>query len=266
MPTFFASDFHFGVAGRDSSREREARVVDWLDYCITEHADAIYLVGDLFEFWFEWKHAVPRGYVRFLGKLAEVCDAGIPVHVFTGNHDMWMKDYLVEEIGVQLHRKPVLHTIYGEQVLVGHGDGLGPGDKGYKRLKKVMNASWAKWLYGRLHPNLSMRLALYSSGKSRSYQPSEEVIKDLDREWLIAYSERKLTQYPDLRYCIFGHRHLPIDYRLSNGRSRYLNLGEWLHYSTYVRMEPDRTRLLYWDGPAPASAPARHVPPLNPAR
>ena len=256
MPTFFASDFHLGVDARDSSSERERRVVAWLDYCATEQADAIYLVGDLFEFWFEWRRAVPRGFVRFLGKLAELTDRGIPVHVFTGNHDMWMRDYLEEETGVQLHRQPVVHTIYGKQVLIGHGDGLGPGDYGYKRLKRVMNAGWAKWLYARLHPNLAMQLALYFSHRSREGQPSEEEFLGPDREWLVAYSEQKLGENPALAYCIFGHRHLPIDYALSNGTSRYINLGEWLYGSTYLRMDPHQASLFSWKNGAPAAPPA----------
>ena len=261
MPTFFASDFHFGVDARTTSREREAAVVSWLDYCLTEGADAIYLVGDLFEFWFEWRYAVPRGYVRFLGKLAEVADAGVPLHIFTGNHDLWMRDYLQEEVGAILHRDPIQATVYGQRILVGHGDGLGPGDYGYKRLKKVMTAPWAQWLYARLHPNASIGLANWFSGKSRDAQPSEEIFRGADNEWLVAYSEEKLRQYPELDYLIFGHRHLPIDYPLSNGRSRYLNLGEWLNYQTFLRLEPGNADLLRWTGTAPA--PRRPTPGLN---
>ena len=266
MPTFFASDFHLGVDARHTSAERERHIVAWLDHCVAEDADAIYLVGDLFEFWFEWRRAVPRGYVRFLGKLAELTDRGIPVYVFTGNHDMWMRDYLEREAGVILYREPVVHTIYGKKVLIGHGDGLGPGDRGYKRLKKVMNAGWAKWLYARLHPNLAMQLALFFSGKSREAQPSEEVFLGPEQEWLIAYSERKLAEHPRLAYCIFGHRHLPIDHTLSNGTSRYINLGEWLQAYSYLRMEPAAAELLSFDlaAPAPDSYRGAPHPSLNP--
>lgn len=258
MATFFASDFHLGVDARTTSRERERDIVAWLDHCAAEEADAIYLVGDLFEFWFEWGRAVPRGYVRFLGKLAELTDAGIPIHVFTGNHDMWMQDYLVEETGVTLHHQPVVHTIYGQRVLIGHGDGLGPGDRGYKRLKKVMSAPWAKWLYARLHPNLSVKLAMFFSSKSRESQGPEDEFLGPEREWLVAYSERKVARDPELKYCIFGHRHLPIDYLLANGVSRYINLGEWLHYYSYLRMDANEALLLYWDSLAPAR-PAQGV-------
>ncbi|CAH1001775.1 UDP-2,3-diacylglucosamine hydrolase [Neolewinella maritima] len=252
MPTFFASDFHLGTDARDTSLVRERKLVAWLDHCVAEGADAIYLVGDLFEFWFEWQQAVPRGYVRFLGKLAELTDRGLLVYVFTGNHDMWMHDYLEQETGVTLYREPVIHEIYGRRVLIGHGDGLGPGDRGYKRLKKVINAPWARWLYGRLHPNLAVQLAMYFSSKSRESQPSREVFLGPDREWLVAYSERKLREYPDLAYCIFGHRHLPIDYTLSDNKARYINLGEWLNAYTYLRMDPQQAELLSWQSAAPA--------------
>ena len=245
MPIYFASDFHLGADARLSSRQRELELVAWLDWCVGPGgAEAIYLVGDLFEFWFEWRHAVPRGYVRFLGKLAELTDAGLAVHVFTGNHDMWMQDYLTAEVGCTLHREPIYRSLYGKQLLVGHGDGLGPGDYGYKRLKRLFRAPWAQWLYARLHPNLSMATANYFSSRSRSLQPAETEFLGPDREWLIAYAERKLTQRPSIDYFIFGHRHLPIDWLLSNGRARYLNLGEWLHYQTFARLNPDGSLVL----------------------
>ena len=246
MAVYFASDFHLGVDARLSSREREANIVAWLDHCWRADAEAFYLVGDLFEFWFEWKRVVPRGYVRLLGKLAEITDAGVPVHVFTGNHDLWLGDYLPRETGVVLHRRPLRTRLAGHEVLVGHGDGLGPGDYGYKRLKCLFEARWAQWFYARLHPNLAMQLAYFASGQSRSSQPPEDVFLGPDREWLVAYSERKLAADPTLDLCVFGHRHLPIDYTLSNGRSRYLNLGEWLHYQTYVRLDTAGAALLRW--------------------
>lgn len=246
MAVYFASDFHLGVSARVPSRQREAEIVAWLDHCWKTDAEAFYLVGDLFEFWFEWREVVPRGYVRFFGKLAEIADAGIPIHVFTGNHDMWMKDYLQQEIGVVLHRKGLRTKLLGHELLIAHGDGLGPGDHGYKRLKRLFQARWAKWCYARLHPNFSMWLAFFFSGKSRSSQPPESAFLGADQEWLVAYSERKLAQDPAIDFCLFGHRHLPIDFTLSNGRSRYLNLGEWLHYNSYCRLDKEGVELLFW--------------------
>ena len=246
MAIYLASDFHLGVDARRSSREREVEIVAWLDHCWRTDAEAFYLVGDLFEFWFEWKRVVPKGYVRFLGKLAEIVDAGTPIHVFTGNHDLWMIDYLKQEIGVTLHFDRLRTTLAGHEVLLAHGDGLGPNDKNYKRMKKVFTAGWAKWLYARLHPNFAMGLAYYFSGESRENQPSEETFRGSGKEWLVQYSERKLAQDPTLDYCIFGHRHLPIDHTLSNGHSRYLNLREWLHYNSYCRIDAAGATLSYW--------------------
>lgn len=246
MAIYFASDFHLGIDARYPSKVREKQLLAWFDE-ICPDAEAIYLVGDLFEFWFEWKRVVPKGFVRFLGKLAELVDQGIPIHVFTGNHDMWLFDYLESEIGVQLHRAPIQVKLQGKTILVGHGDGLGPGDYGYKRLKKLFRNKLAQWLLARAHPNLTMQVAYFWSGYSRASQPAKESFLGPDKEWLIAYSERKLSQNPGLDYCIFGHRHLPIDHLLSNGKSRYLNLGEWLTYNSYVRMENGEASLLYFE-------------------
>lgn len=247
MAIYFASDFHLGVAARVSSQEREAQLCAWMEH-IRYDAEAIYLVGDLFEFWFEWKKVIPKGYVRFLGKIAQLVDSGIPVHVFTGNHDMWLFDYLETEIGVVLHRAPIQVQAQGKRLLVGHGDGLGPGDYGYKRLKKLFRNPFAQWLLARAHPNLTMQVAYYWSNRSRSTQPAEEEFLGADQEWLIAYCERKLATDPKIDYFIFGHRHLPIDHTLANGHSRYLNLGEWLHYNSYVKLDNGIGELLYWKG------------------
>jgi len=164
---------------------------------------------------------------------------------------MWLFDYLETEIGVTLYRNPIVVQHHGQNILVGHGDGLGPGDYGYKRLKWLFRNRFAQWLLARLHPNLTMRMAYFWSGFSRSAQPAKKTFLGPDKEWLIAYSERKLSQQPELNYCIFGHRHLPIDYTLSNGQSRYLNLGEWLHYTSYVRLAEGKAELLYFAAPPP---------------
>ena len=163
---YLASDFHLGVPNFKSSRSREDKIVAWLNQ-IKIDASEIFLVGDIFDFWFEYKHVVPKGYVRFLGKLAELVDSGIQVHLFTGNHDMWMFNYLEQEIGVVIHRNPIKKTIHGKSFLIGHGDGLGPGDGTYKILKKIFSNSVCQWLFARIHPNLGFGLAQMWSGKSR---------------------------------------------------------------------------------------------------
>ncbi|MBN8681781.1 MAG: UDP-2,3-diacylglucosamine diphosphatase [Chitinophagales bacterium] len=231
--TFFASDFHLGVNARLSSRERERQVVQWLEQCAPE-AEAIYLVGDIFEFWFEYKTVVPKGYTRLFGQLAALRDANIPVYAFTGNHDLWMFGYFESELDIPVYRKPILREIGGKQFMIGHGDGLGPGDTGYKLMKKVFVHPLSQWLYGWLHPNWGTQLAGFFSQKSRDATPAaERAWLGEDKEWLLQYCERKIAQGTEPDYFVFGHRHLPIDWQLSNGRSRYLNLGEWMWASSY---------------------------------
>lgn len=229
---YFASDFHLGIAGRLSAKDRERQIVRWLDQ-VQLDAAAIFLVGDLFEFWFEYKRAVPRGYIRFLGKLAELRDAGIPVYVFTGNHDMWLFDYFPEELDIPIIRKSIRMQINEKRFMIGHGDGLGPGDHGYKRLKRIFANPLCQWLFARLHPNLGIGMAWFWSGKSRAVQLEVEQFLGPEREWLIQYCERKLANQPT-DFFVFGHRHLPIDYTLSNAHSRYINLGEWMNFNSYA--------------------------------
>ena len=238
---YFASDFHLGAPNPASSRERELRIVKWLDQ-VKEEAAEIFLVGDLFDFWFEYKKAVPKGFVRLQGKIAEITDAGIPVHVFTGNHDMWMFDYLPLELGVKLYRKPIRRTFNGKEFLIGHGDGLGPGDHGYKFIKKVFANKVCQWLFARLHPNFGISLADYWSGKSRRANRGEdEKFLGEENEWLAIYSKDYLKK-EHIDYFIFGHRHLPLDLKVGEN-SRYINLGEWMNYNTYAIFDGQKLRL-----------------------
>lgn len=232
--TYFASDFHLGVDARLTSREREQQIVRWLDMA-SRDAAAIYLVGDLFEFWFEYRRAVPRGFNRLLGKLAELRDGGLPIHVFTGNHDLWMFGYFEAELGIPVYRKPIQTEIGGKRFFIGHGDGLGPDDRGYKRMKKVFSHPLAQGLFRWLHPDLGIGLAHFASGKSRSATPdAERNWMGDDREWLLQYAHRKLDQGLDVDFFVFGHRHLPVDWLLKNSHSRYINLGEWLWRNSYA--------------------------------
>jgi UDP-2,3-diacylglucosamine hydrolase len=248
---YFASDFHLGVDARLSSREREARIVRWLEQ-IRHDAEQIFLVGDLFDFWFEYETVVPRGYVRLLGKLAELRDAGIAIECFTGNHDMWLFDYFSTELDIPVHREPIVRELHGKTFFIGHGDGLGPGDQGYKFLKQVFANPLCQWLFARLHPNFAFTLANFWSGRSRAANPPVERFHGADKEWLIAFAEAELQRRPEIDYFIFGHRHLPIDHLLSNDRSRYLNLGEWLSYCSYVRFDGRGTEHCFFEtDPAP---------------
>lgn len=239
---YFASDFHLGVPNHTSSQERERRILRWLQL-IEEDAEAIFLVGDIFDFWFEYKTVVPKGAVRLLGKLAELHDRGVDIHFFVGNHDIWMFDYFPNEIGITVHRTPLQINLKGKEFFIAHGDGLGPGDYGYKRLRKVFTNRLCQWLFRWLHPDLGMRLANKSSSASRTAQKEPEYFLGKDKEWLLLYSNRKLKQLPQTDFFIFGHRHLPLDILLDNDESRYINLGEWFNYNTYAVFDGEELRL-----------------------
>tara|TARA_B100001057_G_scaffold495295_1_gene593953 strand:- start:651 stop:1409 length:759 start_codon:yes stop_codon:yes gene_type:complete len=241
---YFASDFHLGAPSYEASREREQRIVEWMD-SIFPDCKELYLVGDLFDFWFEYKKAIPKGFVRLQGKIAQFSDAGISVHVFTGNHDMWMFDYLPQELGVELHRKPIRKTYNGKEFLIGHGDGLGPGDHGYKFIKKVFASPLAQWLFARLHPNFGISLADFWSGKSRAAnQENDEKFLGEENEWLAIYCKEYLKK-EHIDYFIFDHRHLPLDLKVGEN-SRYLNLGEWINYQTYAVFDGEELKLEEW--------------------
>ncbi len=248
---YFASDFHLGVDAKLTSAERERLIVAWLREEVAPNASALYLLGDLFEFWFEYRHVVPRGYVRLLGTLAELRDRGLQIDYFTGNHDLWMGSYFEEELGIATHRAPIRREHAGMHFLIGHGDGLGPGDKGYKRMKRVFSNPAAQWAFARLHPDFAVGLARLFSDSSRAATPEHErTFLGAEREWLVQYAERKTARDPALDYCIFGHRHLPIEYLLRNGRSRYVNLGDWLDYQTYAVFDGLDVSLRQWPSKA----------------
>ncbi|MBL0047709.1 MAG: UDP-2,3-diacylglucosamine diphosphatase [Bacteroidetes bacterium] len=241
---YFASDFHLGAPDAATSLQREKLLVEWLDE-IKKDAQELFLVGDVFDFWFEYKTAVPKGFVRLLGKLAEISDSGIPIHYFTGNHDMWVFDYLPKEIGLTIYRGNLEREFNGKKFLIGHGDGLGPGDRGYKFIKKVFANPVCQWLFARLHPNFGIRLANFWSGKSRMHTgSSDEQFLGNDKEWLVIYCQ-EILQKQSFDYFIFGHRHLPLDIQL-NKNSRYINLGEWMNYRSYGVFNGEDMELKYF--------------------
>lgn len=246
---YFASDFHLGIPTYEKSLEREKKIVAWLDY-IEPTAAEIFLVGDIFDFWFEYKRAIPKGFVRLQGKIASLTDKGIPVHVFTGNHDMWIFDYLPKELGIQLYRRPITRTFSGKKFYIGHGDGLGPGDKGYKFLKKVFENKFCQWSFARLHPNFGLWLANYSSISSRSVTGNaDEKFEGNEKEWLYTYA-KEILEKEHFDYFIFGHRHLPLFIEIDE-KSKYINLGDWLKYFTYAEFDGEKTLLKVWDGNSP---------------
>lgn len=228
---YFASDFHLGVDALETSIQREKKIVRWLD-SIHSDVGALYLVGDVFDHWYEYKKTVPKGFIRLFGKLLEMRDDDIPIYFFTGNHDMWMFRYFEDEFGIPILRSPIQKTLDGKQFYIGHGDGLGPGDYGYKTIKKIFNNPICQWAYGWVHPDIGLRMMRFFSVKSRAYTGESSPFTTPEREWLVQFAEEHL-QSNSVDYYVFGHRHLPIDYLLSNGRSRYINLGEWMYASSY---------------------------------
>ena len=229
---YFASDQHFGIPDAESSRVREMKFVRWLEE-IKDDAQCLFLLGDLFDFWFEYKKVVPRGFVRVLGKIAELRDSGMPIYYFVGNHALWMGNYIEQELGIPIFEKPKEFEFGGKSFLIGHGDGLGPGDKGYKRMKKVFAHPFSKWLYRWLHPDIGVRFAQYLSTKNKLISGQEDVIfLGEDKEWLVQYARRKLeSKHYD--YFLFGHRHLPMEIKVGEN-STYINTGDWITHFTYA--------------------------------
>ena len=227
-----------------NSKERELKVVRWLD-SIKSDAEAIYLVGDVFDFWFEYQTVVPKGYIRFFGKLAELRDLGIPIYFFTGNHDMWMFRYFEDELDIPIYRESIIRTIKGKQFFIGHGDGLGPKDYAYKMMKKVFNNPFCQWLFGRLHPDYGVRLASFASQSSRDHKgETDYTIKE--EEWLYAYAVRKSKEV-EVDYFVFGHRHIPMNLQLPDGKTRYINIGEWFDKCSYLVVDEDDIRLQFFE-------------------
>jgi len=271
-----ASDLHLGVPNPVNSRERELRFIRWLEdsaagqgHASNGAATEIHLVGDIFDFWYEYRRAVPKGGVRLLGAIARISDAGIPVHYHTGNHDMWTFGYLEEELGVELHRTPIIREYDGLRCMIGHGDGLGPGDYGYKRIKKVFHgdglgpgdygykrikkvftAPLLQWAYRWVHPDVGVALASRLSRNSRANGGKEDIVFETpENEWLWHHCRSVLAQQP-LDCFIFGHRHLPLDLEVPHPEpgqpsARYINLGDWIHHFTAAKIEEGQAELLH---------------------
>lgn len=241
---YFLSDFHLGAPDYSTSLEREKRIVRFLDE-IKSDAAIVFIIGDLFDFWYEYKNVVPKGYVRMLGKLAELTDSGILVYFFVGNHDMWMDGYFEKELNIPVYYDAQEFEFNGKTFLIGHGDGLGPGDHRYKFLKKVFRNKISKALFGALHPTWGIGIARYFSRKSREATGGvDEHFLGEDREFLIVYC-REILRERHFDYFIFGHRHLPIDFRLSND-STYINTGEWIKSDSYAVFDGQKVSLLYY--------------------
>jgi UDP-2,3-diacylglucosamine hydrolase len=227
---YFVSDVHLGAPALENNRYREQLFVKWLDF-IKEDAEALYLLGDIFDFWFEYRKVIPRGFTRVLGRLAEIADRGIPVHFFTGNHDLWVFDYLPNEVGLILHRKEYITEIKGKKFLMAHGDGLDPNDKGYLFLKKIFINKKLQWVFARLHPNFSFYLAHRWSETSRLSKNDEKEEFKVKNEGMFKFAQNFLEkEWAD--YFIFGHRHQMVDMEIEKG-ARFILLGDWITHFSY---------------------------------
>jgi len=243
---YFASDIHLGSGGYKNSREREKLLVKWLND-IKEDATELYLVGDVFDFWHEWDRAAPQGFTRFLGKLAELSDVGIKIHYFTGNHDIWVYNYLKHEIGLTLYRKELKTEIFGKKFYVAHGDGLGPGDRGYKLLKLIFTNKFLQWCFKNLlHPDFALWIG-QSWSNSRRMSERQPVFHGLDNEWLVLHSKNELEK-EHFDYFVYGHRHLPGVHPM-NDKTSYVNLGDWLVNFTYGVFDGEKFELKKYKTP-----------------
>ena len=240
---YFASDFHLGVPNAEQSLMRERKLVSWLE-SIAPLADEIFLVGDVFDFWFEYKYVVPKGYTRLFGCLAKIADSGIKLHFFKGNHDMWMFGYFESEFGAVIHSDEYIFERNGKKFYVHHGDGLGKGDENYKFLKKIFRSEICQRTFAFLHPSVGIGLANYFSSRSRLAQlkfENEDI--NISKEWLVQYCNEML-QSNHFDYMIFGHRHLALDIPVGQN-SRYVNLGDWFKFFSYAMFDGNDLSLLY---------------------
>lgn len=232
---YFASDFHLGFPNQKESLVREHKVISWLEM-VRKDAQHIFLMGDVFDFWFEYSSVIPKGFVRLQGKIAEITDSGIPITFFAGNHDMWVDDYFEKELGMQTFKKPETFACQNKLFHIGHGDGLGDGDGGYKFMKKwLFKNRLFHWLFKNiLHPNIGMYLAHFwsKSRQGKGHYFDENDFKSAEKEWIWTYCNQ-IEQKNHHDYYIFGHRHLPLDLKVGK-TARYINLGEWMHHCTYA--------------------------------
>lgn len=231
---YFLSDAHLGSLATKHRRMQERMLVDFLD-SIKDKASAIYFLGDIFDFWFEYKTVVPKGYTRFLGKVSELTDHGVEIHYFIGNHDIWCKDYLAQECGVIMHFEPLTTEIYGSEFFLAHGDGLGDNDRKFRFLRSVFHNKFCQMLFASIHPRWGVDFGLRWAKHSRLKRVDgrEPDYMGEDKEYLVLFAKNYLKSHPNINYFLFGHRHIELDLQLSRS-SRMLILGDWLHFFTYA--------------------------------
>ncbi len=240
---YFASDAHLGARFHQDPLEIEKRLVRWLD-SIKDEAAAIWFLGDMFDYWYEYKYVVPKGHVRFLGKLAELSDRGIEIHFFIGNHDIWMFDYLPTEIGAVIHREPLTIDLLGKRFFLAHGDEVDNHSLAFRFIRSIFRNRFCQWLYAGIHPRWSFGFALGWSLSSRkkglkkkNEEDDEREYQGEGKEYLVAFAKEYLKSHPDINFFLFGHRHIMLDLMLSRS-ARVVIAGDWMRHFSYV----------VWDG------------------
>ncbi len=231
---YFLSDAHLGSLAIPHRRMQERRLVHFLDE-IKDKAEAVFLLGDMFDFWYEYRQVVPKGYTRFLGKISELTDMGVEVHYFIGNHDIWAYHYLEEECGVILHKKPVTLELQGKTFYLAHGDGLGDPDHKFRFIRSIFRNRFCQRMFDLVHPDLGVKFGLTWAKHSRLKRKDgkEPPYMGEDKEYLVLFAKEYLKEHPDIDYFLFGHRHIELDLMLSH-QSRLMILGDWITQFTYA--------------------------------
>ena len=240
---YFSSDNHLGAPNYSDSLIREKLFISWLDK-IKKDAQVIFLLGDLFDFWFEYYKSVPKGFTRVLGKLSELSDSGIKIYFFVGNHDYWTRDYFQKEIGMEVLKKPTEFKINNKLFFIGHGDGLGPGDFKYKFLKRIFRNPLFIFLFRINYPWFGIPLGNFFSRKNKILSGNNIKFISKENEILYHFCKKKLN-VKHYDFFVFGHRHLPLKIELGNN-SYYFNTGDWINHYSFLHFKDDSLELKYF--------------------
>lgn len=238
---YFVSDVHLGAPALNNNRERERLFAQWLDF-IKDDVSELYLMGDIFDFWFEYRKVVPRGFTRILGRLSDLSDSGVSIHFFAGNHDLWIFDYLPGEVGLEVHANELVTDIYGKRFYLAHGDGLDPDDKGYLILKKIFSSKSLQWIFARLHPNFAFHIAHRWSKSSRLSKMDRKKDFDATNENMFKFA-RNYLEKEKIDFFIFGHRHRMADLKVKNN-ARLILLGDWITNFSYGVFDGEKLSLV----------------------
>jgi UDP-2,3-diacylglucosamine hydrolase len=240
---YFISDVHLGSCAFDDDREREQKLVRWLT-TIQDTASDVYLLGDIFDFWYEYKYVIPKGYVRLLGKLAELSDKGIKLHFFIGNHDIWVRDYFEKELGMKVYLHDTVQEINGKRFYLAHGHRTGYRPALLKLMHYVFHASWVRRIYNIIHPTINYWFGLGWSKNNRLYKHKQEEAEYLgeDKEFLVQFAKEYSKTHPEIDYFVFGHRHVMLDLMFSK-TARIVYLGDWISHFSYAVFDEDGLRL-----------------------